>query len=127
MHRDFTSGQKSLKQPLELFMANVSLSQLNLKTAPQLAVCSHKTSVTKLAVGPSDDTHRRVGPTQPTSTVPAVESTEDNAATVRNNANYMGTCALLRQKSRNSTQKLSRARFVRIAQKHVSAGPYSCK
>jgi len=54
--------QKSLKQPLELFVANVSLS-------PQLGACSRETSVTKLAVSSSHDIRPPVGRKQPTSSL----------------------------------------------------------
>ena len=64
-----TAPNESLKQSLELFIANVGLSQLNWKTVPQLGACSRKTSVTELSVGPSDDTRPRVGRTQPMSSL----------------------------------------------------------
>jgi len=54
---------------LELFLANVGLSQLNWKAVPQLGACSHKTSVTELAVSPSDDTCPGVRRMVPTSTL----------------------------------------------------------
>jgi len=69
MCRNLTTEQKSLKQSLKLFTANVSLSQLNWKAVPRLGVCSDKTSVTGLAVDPSDETRPRVGQTQPTSSL----------------------------------------------------------
>jgi len=50
MHHNLITEQKSLKQSLKLFVANVGLSQLNWKTVPQLGACSSRTSITKLAV-----------------------------------------------------------------------------
>jgi len=40
MRRDLKTEQKTLKQSLKLFVANVSLSQLNWKTVPHLGACT---------------------------------------------------------------------------------------